>query len=335
LKNKIHIENYEAFLLDWTEGNLSQEDIVLLKQFLEKHPELAVNTEFYESTLTVSSEKFNQKSALKKSLTNDDYIAYHEGELSKFKKQEVEEFVDTNSHAKKEFELYAKLKLQPQPIVFENKQALKKKGIVFPFKRMAYYASSAAAIWLLAIWLLPQTQQYSPKAMLSYQSEIENEEPLPTDNNATVTQAITSVVKSAKQHTPKTPHVETINEEKINDDNLAQLNTHVNLTPIEQEINSELKHDRSTYDNFATNDVASVVAKKSSTRYLTPKQYLISKFKRNVLNVEEDDTELEVEDFGGVLANISNEKITLQKRESGQHLTINTKYFSFDKKISN
>ena len=43
MKNKIDIQNYEAFLLDYMEGNLSSEETVALQLFAAQHPHLEID----------------------------------------------------------------------------------------------------------------------------------------------------------------------------------------------------------------------------------------------------------------------------------------------------
>ena len=42
---KINIFNYEAYYLDYLEGNISEEDAAVLLDFLDKHPELKMEDE--------------------------------------------------------------------------------------------------------------------------------------------------------------------------------------------------------------------------------------------------------------------------------------------------
>ena len=54
MSEKINITNYEAFLLDYLEGNLSEGEISLLKIFVAAHPQLNIDL---EDTELVSLEK--------------------------------------------------------------------------------------------------------------------------------------------------------------------------------------------------------------------------------------------------------------------------------------
>jgi hypothetical protein len=333
LKNKINIENYEAFLLDWMEGNLNQGDIALLKEFLKNHPEIHVDNDLLSQTISSSDNLFNEKQALKKSLTDEDYIAYHEGDLSELEKQEVEEYVAINDTAQKDFEQYQKLKLSPLHIIFNDKQALKKKGIIFPFKRLAYYTSAAAAMWLMVLWLIPNEQNYQPQPLANYSNTEELED---TSFELKVTHQdapLTTTKQSSKQENTMVAENSTPEEE----------NSFLELTLNQKQPELIGVEDNSVVffvrdvdddnDSFATTENKRHSDKKS-LRQFTPKQFLVDVFKRKILKVDDNQTELEVDDFAGVLARISNDKIMLQKKEDGNHLAIHTKYFSFEKKFS-
>ena len=177
MKENINIENYEAYLLDWLEGKLSDEDSVQLQAFLALHPEIEVGEGLLDQSLNSSNIDFTEKSRLKKTLSDEDYIAYHEGDLSEAKQKEAEAFIQTNDEAKKTFELFGKLKLQPQKIKFADKTQLKKTGVVFSLQRVVYAASSVAAVFLLMWWLMTPDAQYTPvKPKFSSVTEIEQGE---------------------------------------------------------------------------------------------------------------------------------------------------------------
>ena len=66
--HKIDIHNYEAYLLDYSEGNLTGELQVELELFLIQHPELEINLDEL-SLVTIENEatSFSNKISLKKS----------------------------------------------------------------------------------------------------------------------------------------------------------------------------------------------------------------------------------------------------------------------------
>src|SRR5574344_1278479 len=73
MKNKITKENYEAYLLDKAEGNISKEDLVELDAFLKENPELKPNEDEYDENIRAiynSSIHYpNKESLIKKHAT--------------------------------------------------------------------------------------------------------------------------------------------------------------------------------------------------------------------------------------------------------------------------
>lgn len=147
----IHLHNYEAYFLDYHEGNLSLDSIKELMEFLSLHPELREEFESFEPVTLQDVEEiaYQEKDALKKQNTginpgNFDELAieYVEGTLSGPGQEELKEFIQKNPHFRKELELYTKTKLIPDnTVIFEDKSSLKK-GTKRP---VAWYYWSAAA----------------------------------------------------------------------------------------------------------------------------------------------------------------------------------------------
>ena len=104
MKNLINIENYEAFLLDYMEGNLSTEDTVALQMFAAQHPHLNIDLNDLELVeLNAEEISFNAKENLKKPLLSDEqFVAYVENDLSAEEKQNIEKsfFIDPKGKPK-------------------------------------------------------------------------------------------------------------------------------------------------------------------------------------------------------------------------------------------
>ncbi|MGB0431303.1 MAG: hypothetical protein ACPGLV_12580, partial [Bacteroidia bacterium] len=159
----INLHNYEACFLDYTEGNLNEQQVADLLLFLENHPALKTEFEqdFSDVTLTPQTLKFNNKNQLKKpELINaqnvDDFmIAQNEGLLNDKSSNELNAFVTANN-LEKEQKLYSLVYLAKSNIHrFPNKRKLKKGGFVMPL--FARYAAAAAILLLIAFaWLLNQ-----------------------------------------------------------------------------------------------------------------------------------------------------------------------------------
>jgi len=150
--------NYEAFLLDYVEGNLSPEHTAELMLFFENNPELKEDLEEFDLlTLDVPETNLKNKEVLKidenriTALTFDDYaIAEIEGLNSNEKSEEFAVFLKGNPIYQKEFEVYQKTKLVASTIVFDDKPALKREQKVIP---LYWWVTSAAAV-ILALFLL-------------------------------------------------------------------------------------------------------------------------------------------------------------------------------------
>ncbi|MGZ4035693.1 MAG: hypothetical protein ACXVP4_12575 [Bacteroidia bacterium] len=128
----INKNNYEAFFLDYHEGNLSPQQVADLLLFIEQHPELKEEFESFENfTLEdFSAITFENKSGLKKEITNDNkdeyFIRSVEDTLSSIEKNLLDNFIKQHPQYIADLNLFQKTKLNPDSsIVFENKESLK------------------------------------------------------------------------------------------------------------------------------------------------------------------------------------------------------------------
>ncbi len=157
---EINKENYEFFVVDYLEGNLSTEVISLFDSFLMDNPEIAEEiVGLSEVVLETSQQEYHEKHTLKKTEIQetaginelnyeDKFIGFHEGDLSASEQNKVDLFLVANPDLKKEFGLVGKVKLSPDTKVhYSDKASLKKRRLVLP-----YYISSAAAILILLGW---------------------------------------------------------------------------------------------------------------------------------------------------------------------------------------
>jgi hypothetical protein len=158
----INKENYEAYFLDYQEGTLSTEQVAELMVFLEMYPELKEDLESFElvNVLPDANVQFENKGFLKKkahlptqNINSNNYetwlVADMEGDLSDNDKSELNEFLKKNPAAMLELNFFRKTKLLPESLVFENKQTLKKSGILLLYRTQLIYAVSIAASVLL------------------------------------------------------------------------------------------------------------------------------------------------------------------------------------------
>lgn len=147
--------NYEAYLLDYVEKNLSPGLIAELMLFFENNPELKedlADFELYE-LMPLEIEKL-EKSGLKKEIgivTSTNYedfiIAEVEGQNTVQNSAALHLFLEQNIEKQGEFIAYQKTRLIAPTIVFKNKNLLKKKsGVIIP---MYWWYSSAAAVVII------------------------------------------------------------------------------------------------------------------------------------------------------------------------------------------
>lgn len=168
MKEQINISNYEAYLLDDLEGNLSTLQREELESFLILHPELKTELEemrgVEEFYLPTNEATFDEKEALKKtdiqvgevsaSTFGDRSIADIEGIATTKEKEELKSFIQKNDWAEKEYKLYTKTKVSPDTaIVYPEKNALYRKTKVVAFYQNQTFWKGVAAAAVLLIGL--------------------------------------------------------------------------------------------------------------------------------------------------------------------------------------
>jgi hypothetical protein len=128
----ININNYEAYFLDYHEGNLSPQQVADLFLFLSQHPELKKEFEGFEQIVLddFSAPVFENKQLLKKNITVENreeyFIRAVEGTLDTTELALLNTFLATHPEFSTEFNLFQKTQLQADPtVVFENKTILK------------------------------------------------------------------------------------------------------------------------------------------------------------------------------------------------------------------
>lgn len=155
------IFNYEAFYLDFLEGNLNEEETALFLAFMEAHPELRLED---ESLVSVEVETSNLDTQFKNSLKQVSFantpitlsnveqflIAETEGQLSSAKLAELESFILANPSLRQSQKLYAATHLKADTsIVYSDKAGLKRKKaiVLWPYVSLALAASLTAILF--------------------------------------------------------------------------------------------------------------------------------------------------------------------------------------------
>lgn len=164
MKDQISIYNYEAFYLDYLEGNLDENATLVLFAFLTENPELKVENLGPELIDDSNILGMDFKNILKQNLDSSavtlhtiDYflIAEKEGQTSPAKIAEIDSFISENSGFKVDRKIYALSALVAnKTIVFKDKNTLKhrKSFVLWP-----YLSFLAAASIVFLIWLIPNS----------------------------------------------------------------------------------------------------------------------------------------------------------------------------------
>jgi len=160
---KINRHNYEEFFLLYVDNELSSEDRRMVEDFVQLHPDLNEELELLSQFKFTPDNDivFDNKEELLKvngetpvSLNNyeESLLSYIDNELTEQQRIAVEQFVNTNPAAKKELELLQQTKLQPETIVFANKESLYRKEEKVRSLPVRWWRA-AAAILILALGL--------------------------------------------------------------------------------------------------------------------------------------------------------------------------------------
>lgn len=155
---RINIHNYEAYLLDFSEGNLSDKCQMELELFLIQHPEFNVDlSELSLATLENESVHFSNKNSLKKSETElvseNQFISYIENQLSTDERLLVEKSCATNPFLLKELALYNNTIVKADDcVVYKDKPSLIRKSRVIWFNFSAtQFAAAASVLFLIGL----------------------------------------------------------------------------------------------------------------------------------------------------------------------------------------
>lgn len=158
---RISIFNYEAFYLDYLEGNLSEEDTSMLLQFLEEHPECRLEDEDLVLLDDEGPMTFNGKQSLKQvdeegpiALNNVEHfmIAEAEGLLTEEKVAELNTLVANDTELEATRRRYNAVYYTPDTsVVYGAKSELKQRRVLalWPYMSGAVAAAAVVAIVLL------------------------------------------------------------------------------------------------------------------------------------------------------------------------------------------
>lgn len=153
-------ETYEIWMIDYFDGNLSEEQVTELRTFLLIHPELDCDLEEDLGALNDESFVLKNKSTLHKSVNYTQFedlsVSSIEGILSSEEDKEFKRVISSDVILDKHFKLFELTKFPEEKIEYKNKEQLKKtKSISFNFKRVIQVSSVAASILIAFLTFIP------------------------------------------------------------------------------------------------------------------------------------------------------------------------------------
>lgn len=136
MDNKININNYEEFALDYIDGNLDEITLKYFEEFLNKNPEIKNEIEdLGDFTIEAPKNTFNDKFNLKESgIENISYCEYLcisdiEGSITSAEKYELENIFSEKPELLNDYKQFIKAKLEVEQTEFSSKYELKESGI--------------------------------------------------------------------------------------------------------------------------------------------------------------------------------------------------------------
>ncbi len=157
--NTVSIYNYEAVLLDFTEGRLSSAETNALFDFLAAHPELQDDFDAALAMTTLEEDVsigFSKKNALLKDDATDALqnliIASVEGVANPSEERALESMLQANPKLAQEIRVFEHMKLEAdETLTFAGKNKLIQ-PVVVPISTWIFRTTfAAAAVWLLFI----------------------------------------------------------------------------------------------------------------------------------------------------------------------------------------
>lgn len=157
---RINIHNYEAYLLDFSEGNLSDEYQLELELFLIQNPQINIDLcELSFVKLENDPINFSNKNSLKKTeshlVSENQFIGYIENQLLIDERLMVEKSCAANPILLKELGLYKKtIVTEDKSVIYLNKGELKRKPKIIWFNFSAtQFAAAASVIFLFGLFI--------------------------------------------------------------------------------------------------------------------------------------------------------------------------------------
>jgi hypothetical protein len=155
---KITRENYEPYFLDYLEGNLDENLVDDLMEFLQQNPDLKNELEMHESiTIPNFTAEYDSKEKLYRHPLDhtptfeNKVVAWMEGDLDENEKREFTAYLEKRPTKKKELKRFEETRLAPDlSVTFAKKEKLYRQPVIRP---ILFWTMRVAAILLIAIAL--------------------------------------------------------------------------------------------------------------------------------------------------------------------------------------
>lgn len=245
---EINKENYEAYLLDLWEDNLSEDRKVMLYSFLEEHPEFNEDDALSllsDISITDSKAIFDKSSIDFEHINPKNYeyffIAYLEGDLSKEEMNSVDSFLEENPHLNEKFRQFSKAKLPIETVYYPNKEKLiLGKTRVISIQTRRWFMGVVAASIVFLIWIRIPIQEtpylYTMSDLVDLKIEIH------TNDSSHIDQSIrpmTSDNQITQQFVHTAPKVKLVSKKKKKMNDVFNGNEDSNPSPqIEIELDN-------------------------------------------------------------------------------------------------
>jgi hypothetical protein len=155
----INRHNYEEYFILYMDNELSSDERRMVETFVQNHPDLKEELDILlqyklvpDATIVFEGKDELMKVKGESPVTLSNYeewlVLYMDNELSADQRKTVEQFITANPSMKKEVDLLLRTQLQPETIVFANKEVLYRKEEKV---RPIFWWRAAAAILILAL----------------------------------------------------------------------------------------------------------------------------------------------------------------------------------------
>lgn len=271
---KIDRHNYEEFFLLYLDNELSIEDKKQVEAFVKENPDLEEEFLMFQQSKLIADDSivFDAKETLMKeedsfiNMANYEewLVLYADNELTASEKAAVEKFAAQHPHVKEELALFEKTILQPEKIVFANKEILYRKEEKVRVVVMRWWKVAVAAVLILGIGFTTYSVLNNDKASVDPTSDNGNGVAVNTDNsksgsNSKNSSTTTVDTKNDETESKVTP---AIKDEAPQQNSLAAENIK--------------KIDKKKYNNNKENNSNSSLAKQDDKKTVKPDENAIA-----------------------------------------------------------